>query len=698
MRKTLFIVIPILIICVGAATGWYYYNQKIISSPEYSLQKIKESIETHDVDNFEKHVDVEGVLYRLLTDLPTLINDQSNAGAFGFFPEETIHFVNNMIEVQVKNTLQKTIKESVRTFIERGYFDKQLTRKGSIAKLIDIIPIDSIEMISINRIEKEGKICKISTKAYVEKYEKKMDVEFMMRDKGAYWQIAEITNIKDLIDNILIMRKEYPYTKLAGTAEYIKSTNKDELFLLSLSNAYAKTGKIEEAISLTESIKDEELKALAFIKISEALANQKEVEKSLKIVRENKIFNDSETLYLKALGLSRVALVLAKLKYTQESYSVGKEALEVLNKSKEAHITSKIIFKMLAASQAAAAISISGKKEEADSIFSDIFTELGSLEFSFMKSMSMIMVSLNLGEAGKQEQAIKYLNEGIKISESVKNETINWFLSFLYSMEMNYYPHGESQSTHSENMSVLFNRIQNLLRSNTDSLYAEVENYEKVDLMPKARSIAKKCEDYLLTHPGLERHKFFHDKEFSRIAVQSVGNSGYSFLFQEPEPETGRNWTIWAHPNPNIIGIDDMDMIRKALGPYFDSFFGTIAKCQSGKESEGAYKWKDPDGKIREKYMVIAPIGNEKLSKFYIAATYYTEEYELDKDDAYFKKIGTFYARSGFPLKAIEVCNLIKEKENRKTVLGIVCSQLIPLQKSAEEEKAFAEQIMGLIE
>lgn len=148
----------------------------------------------------------------------------------------------------------------------------------------------------------------------------------------------------------------------------------------------------------------------------------------------------------------------------------------------------------------------------------------------------------------------------------------------------------------------------------------------KEKLMQKARDVAKQCEVYLQNHPTLEREDFFYDPEFSMLAVQVVGESGYTCLIQQPEPERGQNWTIWAHPNPNIIGIDDIDMIRKALGPHFEDFFKVLGASEGMRESSGHYMWKDPDGKIREKYMAVAPINLEGLP-FLLMSTAYIDEF-----------------------------------------------------------------------
>lgn len=160
----------------------------------------------------------------------------------------------------------------------------------------------------------------------------------------------------------------------------------------------------------------------------------------------------------------------------------------------------------------------------------------------------------------------------------------------------------------------------------TDESTALVLEEGKEQLMQKSRDVALQVEIFLRSHPDLEREDFFYDPEFSGIAVQSVGKSGYTCLLQVPEPDRGQNWTLWAHPNPNIIGIDDIDMLRKALGPHFPHFFKILSEAQGMKESQGFYSWKDPDGKIREKYMAVTPINLEGMP-FLLMSTEYIDEF-----------------------------------------------------------------------
>lgn len=164
----------------------------------------------------------------------------------------------------------------------------------------------------------------------------------------------------------------------------------------------------------------------------------------------------------------------------------------------------------------------------------------------------------------------------------------------------------------------------NIAQNQMDKLSAEAakesrqlliaEGAEK--LMQKARNVAKQCEIYLRANPDLLRGSFFYNPEFKKIAVQSFGKTGYTCLFQEPEPELGRGWIIWAHPNPELIGNVDKDVMRKIVGPHYDDFMNLLTSSQGRKEVNGVCKLLDPDGKLRKKILAISPISVDNAPFF----------------------------------------------------------------------------------
>ena len=99
-----------------------------------------------------------------------------------------------------------------------------------------------------------------------------------------------------------------------------------------------------------------------------------------------------------------------------------------------------------------------------------------------------------------------------------------------------------------------------------------------------ARSVAKQCQLYLAGHPELKKENFNYDADFKRIAVQKVGLTGYTALYELLDSKG--IWRTWAHANPKIIAID-MSKLKKPLGKSFPGFWKVYTGVQGGKESRG---------------------------------------------------------------------------------------------------------------
>ena len=57
---------------------------------------------------------------------------------------------------------------------------------------------------------------------------------------------------------------------------------------------------------------------------------------------------------------------------------------------------------------------------------------------------------------------------------------------------------------------------------------------------------------------------------FKTLAVQKVGQTGYTALYELPGSDG--IWRTWAHVNDKIIGID-MSKLKKPLGRSFPGVF-----------------------------------------------------------------------------------------------------------------------------
>ncbi|MFW6297390.1 MAG: HAMP domain-containing protein [Desulfosalsimonas sp.] len=169
-------------------------------------------------------------------------------------------------------------------------------------------------------------------------------------------------------------------------------------------------------------------------------------------------------------------------------------------------------------------------------------------------------------------------------------------------------------------------QLEKLASDITDESTEIVADAGREQLLEKAKDVALQCEIYLRAHPDLEPEDFSYDPDFSQIAVQAVGETGYTCVIEEELED--RDSIIWAHPNPNLIGIPDIDTLRKALGPHFEDFYAVLEGSFGRNISTGHYMWKDTDGKLREKYMAIAPIElGEDSPPLSVLATAYMDEF-----------------------------------------------------------------------
>ena len=162
----------------------------------------------------------------------------------------------------------------------------------------------------------------------------------------------------------------------------------------------------------------------------------------------------------------------------------------------------------------------------------------------------------------------------------------------------------------------------NTLASDITNVSSKVVTQMAEDIIQEnARAVAKQCALYLAGHSKLKKENYNNDPESKKTAVQKVGKSGYTALYELPDDDGV--WKTWAHANPKIIGID-MSKLKKPLGKNFPGFWKVFTGVKDGKESRGYYSWKDADGRVRDKFMVCTPVEG---TRYIIASTTYLDEF-----------------------------------------------------------------------
>ncbi len=134
----------------------------------------------------------------------------------------------------------------------------------------------------------------------------------------------------------------------------------------------------------------------------------------------------------------------------------------------------------------------------------------------------------------------------------------------------------------------------------------------------KVLDVVLQLELYLEAHPETTVEDLQNDSKFRDIAVQPVGKKGYTAV-QDVDTAINR-----FHKNSKIENLD-----LHSLSDKLPEFWAIMENSLDGRYSHGYYKWKDPNGKIRDKFMYIAPLNKKTADgvRFGVAATIYIDEF-----------------------------------------------------------------------
>ena len=168
-------------------------------------------------------------------------------------------------------------------------------------------------------------------------------------------------------------------------------------------------------------------------------------------------------------------------------------------------------------------------------------------------------------------------------------------------------------------------QLKNLTNNIAQDSHEIVERLSHNLVNDTARMVAEQCRLYLLNHAELTRHDLNNDPEFRELAMQKVGETGYTCIYTVPD-ESGTS-ALWVHPNKKIIGVDLPPAMHKALGPSYVAWYNIYKGAYHGRTSHGYYAWQEKDGSVRDKYMTCVPVQG---TPYVVAATTYVDEINKD--------------------------------------------------------------------
>ncbi len=116
----------------------------------------------------------------------------------------------------------------------------------------------------------------------------------------------------------------------------------------------------------------------------------------------------------------------------------------------------------------------------------------------------------------------------------------------------------------------------------------------------KALDIAGQLDLTLQSHPYMTLNDLRRDKKFRSMAVQTIGQQGYTGLFET------KTAVIRFHRD-RVVENTNARMFQKTLPDYWK----IIDAAREGKASGGYYDWREEDGTVSKKFMYIVPLSQQ---------------------------------------------------------------------------------------
>jgi hypothetical protein len=181
----------ILIVAIAGGAGYWYWT----TTPQYSIEQVKEAVKSHDLQKFNKYVDVDTASSRMVDDFltkpmretlgPSVIGQVIVSGVMGLF----------------KPHLARGVKQEIVSFVETGSFrqkDSASETGGphtvSLSAADDHLGFHKHALKSIASTTITGNTAELELLFHNEKFNQDLPLDVTMRKMDGYWQVTELSN------------------------------------------------------------------------------------------------------------------------------------------------------------------------------------------------------------------------------------------------------------------------------------------------------------------------------------------------------------------------------------------------------------------------------------------------------------------------------------------------------------------------
>jgi hypothetical protein len=229
------LVAALLLISTLAGAGYYYWT----TTPQFSLLQIKTAVDTHDTELFNKHVDIESLTSRAvdgfmeyaMVEVDTnstggMLGSAFAAGLVAMAKPKLVEYASNKILMEIEG------ENSSATEVNTG-----IPQASELDRLFNGADGDfRQDYLNIN-----GRISFLGLIKYDRELDSEIIYEFKLRELEGYWQIVELSNLKDVLNKTEELREQKLAERNAPiVSELLASITVTDLFKRNVEERWSK--------------------------------------------------------------------------------------------------------------------------------------------------------------------------------------------------------------------------------------------------------------------------------------------------------------------------------------------------------------------------------------------------------------------------------------------------------------------------
>lgn len=181
----------IAVLAILAAGGYWWWT----TTPQYSLEQVKVAIKDHDLEKFNKYVDLDSTSSRIVDDLlakpmrealgPSVLGQVLVTGFVGL----------------LRRPLADGIKQEIVNFVDSGSFrGKEATVGGpagvSLSNFDDHLGFRKHAFRGITSSRIDGDYAQLEVSLHNEQFDQDLPLDVTMHKMSGYWQVVQLSNFQ----------------------------------------------------------------------------------------------------------------------------------------------------------------------------------------------------------------------------------------------------------------------------------------------------------------------------------------------------------------------------------------------------------------------------------------------------------------------------------------------------------------------